>query len=51
MAAILQRCGVIEFRYSENDKKRLNYRMARYVAEMELSIAGLYPVFTAKVKA
>jgi|SRR5690242_17823309 len=34
-AAILQRAGVIQIRYTEDDKKRLHYRMARFIAEME----------------
>ncbi len=33
--SILQRCGVLEFHYTDNDKKRLDYRAARSVAKIE----------------
>ena len=35
LVAIFQRAGVIQFIYSEADKRSLIYRMSKYVAEME----------------
>ena len=37
LAAILQRAGIIRFHYTDDDKRGLLYRMARFVAEMEHS--------------
>ena len=35
LVAILERAGVIQFRYTDDDKRRLHHRMAKFIAEME----------------
>src|SRR4051812_48912761 len=35
LIAVLERAGLVRFHYTEDDKRRLHYRMARRVAERE----------------
>jgi hypothetical protein len=37
LTAILLRAGVIQFRYTEDDKRRWLYRMSKFIAEKEYS--------------
>ena len=36
LVAILERAGIVQFSFTEDDKRRLHYRMAKFVAEMEM---------------
>ena len=40
LIAILLRAGVVEFRYSEADRRTLTYRLSKHVAEQERGIWG-----------